>query len=88
MVWNEGVKREIPEGWEIDILDKHIQLKKGISYASKYIESSMGTLMINLASVDINRNYKPNNLKYFNGDYNPEKEIYFGDMHDCVYRFY
>lgn len=80
MVWNEELKREIPEGWEVDALEKHIQLTKGISYTSKNIESKTGIPMINLASIDINRNYKPNELKYYTGVYNSQKEVFFGDM--------
>ncbi len=80
MVWNEELKREIPEGWEVDTLEKHIQLTKGISYTSKNIEAGAGIPMINLASIDINRNYKPNELKFYDGEYNSKKEVHFGDM--------
>lgn len=80
MVWNEKIKREIPEGWEVDILEKHIKLTKGISYTSKNIENKTGIPMINLASIDINRNYRPNELKYYDGEYNSKKEVFFGDM--------
>lgn len=80
MVWNEELKREIPEGWEVETLEKNISLVKGISYKSKNIESNEGIPMINLASIDINRNYKPNELKYFKGNYKEEKEVKFNDM--------
>jgi hypothetical protein len=30
MVWNEGVEREIPEGWEVKKLKKLLQLKQEV----------------------------------------------------------
>ena len=80
MVWNEELKREIPEGWSVCELKDTITLEKGISYTRKNIESGEGVPMINLASIDVHRNYKPNELKYFQGAYNVNKEVHCGDM--------
>ena len=80
MVWNEELKMMVQVGWVVDTLEKHIKLIKGISYTSKNIETKTGIPMINLASIDINRNYKPNELKYYAGVYNSQKEVFFGDM--------
>lgn len=80
MVWNEELKRAIPEGWKCDILKEYINLTKGISYTRENIKSGKGIPMINLASIDINRNYKPNELKFYEGEYNYEKEVYSEDM--------
>ncbi len=80
MIWNEELKREIPEGWKCDILKEYINLTKGISYTSENIKSGKGIPMINLASIDINRNYMPNELKFYEGEYNYEKEVYSEDM--------
>lgn len=80
MVWNKELKREIPEGWSVCELKDAISLEKGISYTKKNIESGEGVPMINLASIDVHRNYKPNELKYFQGTYNVNKEVHCGDM--------
>ena len=74
MDWNDELKREIPEGWRYEELQSKICLTKGISYTSKNIVTGEGIPMINLASIDINRNYKPNELKYFDGDVNESKK--------------
>ncbi|MCL4384185.1 restriction endonuclease subunit S [Patescibacteria group bacterium] len=80
MIWNEVLKRNIPEGWESDKLKGLINFDRGISYTSKDIESQSGIPMINLASIDICRNYRPNELKFFSGKYNPTSLIKHGDM--------
>ena len=80
MVWNEFIKREIPAEWSVCELKDAISLEKGISYTRKNIESGEGVPMINLASIDVHRNYKPNELKYFQGTYNVNKEVHYGDM--------
>lgn len=67
MVWNEELKREIPEGWEVSQLKDKYSIERGISYTSKDIESGDGVPMINLACIDINRNYRDGELKYYNG---------------------
>lgn len=66
MVWCEELKREIPEGWEVSTLKNMYEIKRGISYSSKDIESGEGIPMINLACIDINRNYRDGELKYYN----------------------
>lgn len=80
MVWNDELKSEIPEGWRCDALKKYIKLTKGISYTSKNIKSGKGVPMINLASIDTNRNYKPDKLKFYDGEYNEAKEAYPEEM--------
>lgn len=67
MVWNEELKREIPEGWEVSQLKDKYSIERGISYTSKDIELGDGVPMINLACIDINRNYRNGELKYYNG---------------------
>ena len=66
MVWCEELKREIPDGWEVSTLKNMYEIKRGISYSSKDIESGEGIPMINLACIDINRNYRDGELKYYN----------------------
>lgn len=72
MVWNDELKREIPEGWEFMYLNGQYKIDRGVSYTTKDIESGNGFAMINLACVDINRNYKDGELKYYDGK-NAEK---------------
>lgn len=72
MTWNNQLQREIPVGWSVTTLKGLFNIERGVSYTSKDIESEKGTPMINLASVDTNRNYKPGELKYYSGK-NAEK---------------
>ena len=67
MTWNNQLQREIPVGWSVTTLKGLFNIERGVSYTSKDIESEKGTPMINLASVDTNRNYKPGELKYYSG---------------------
>ena len=68
MVWNEELKRDIPDGWEVSTLRKKYRIERGISYSSKDIESGQGMPMINLACIDTKRNYRDGELKYYDGN--------------------
>lgn len=74
MVYNPQLKREIPEGWEVDSLGNCITIERGISYKSNEIGSFDGTPMINLNSFYLDGNYKVDGLKYFTGKYNKTVE--------------
>ena len=80
MVYNEELKREIPEGWSVATLKGKYEIKKGISYTSDEIKSGQGTPMINLASVDRNRNYQSEELKYYNGKISKDCILHSGDL--------
>lgn len=80
MVYNQELKREIPEGWGVEKLKDKLSVSRGISYKTENIKDNIGTPMINLASIDINRNYKSTGLKYFNGEYLKEKIVSGGDL--------
>lgn len=67
MINNAQVNSEIPNGWEIKKISDLVSLTKGISYSSEDIKSGDGIPMINLASIDINRDYKTNSLKFYSG---------------------
>ncbi len=42
MVWNEKLKREIPEGWEVCSLNNYLEIKSGFPFKSdSYIESGL-----------------------------------------------
>lgn len=82
MVWNEELKREIPEGWEVDRLGKHITSSRGISYNSATLEGD-GVPMINLASFGVDSNYKPAGIKTYNGQYDADKILRPFDLIMC-----
>lgn len=83
MVWNEALKREIPEGWRVDTLGSIIKLERGISYSSEHLEGN-GIPMINLGSFAIGGGYKDGNLKTYNGDYTDQKIIKPYDLLICL----
>ncbi len=82
MVWNEELKKEIPEGWKIDFLGNLFTSKRGISYNSKTIEGN-GVPMINLASFNIDGSYKKEGIKIFSGQYTEDKIVKPFDLLMC-----
>ena len=70
---------EFPENWDLMYLKDVIELQRGVSYKSNNL-SENGLPMINLASFDINRNYKPSELKYIKNLNVDGKECKPGDM--------
>ena len=79
MVYNEDLKREIPQGWEVIELGDLVNFQKGISYSSKDIGLS-GIPMINLNSFYLDGSYKKEGIKYFNGRVNPDRLCKKGDL--------
>jgi type I restriction enzyme S subunit len=82
MVWNEKLKREIPEGWIVTSLGKLVSSNRGISYNTQSISGS-GIPMINLASFNVNGSYKHSGIKSFNGDYSKDKILKPFDLVMC-----
>ena len=80
MVYHPELKREIPEGWGVEKLKDKLSVSRGISYKTENIKDNIGIPMINLASIDISRNYRSSGLKFFNGEYSKEKIVYGGDL--------
>ena len=75
MVWNEKLKREIPEGWEVKEIGDFIATERGISYSTPNISTGKGVPMLNLATFTPGGGgYKANGLKYFLGEY-PKNKI-------------
>ncbi len=74
MMWNEKIKREIPNGWEVDQLKNHMEIERGISYKGTEINGG-GVPMINLNSFYLNGNYKHSGIKYFSGKVNKNKVL-------------
>lgn len=82
MVWNEELKREIPEGWEVKELKKMITSNRGISYNTATI-SGGGVPMINLASFNVDGSYKHKGIKSYNGNYPANKILHPYDLVMC-----
>ena len=80
MIYNEELKREIPEGWEVKPLKGLYCIKRGLSYTSDKIVSGKGIPMINLACIDRNRNYRDGELKYYDGKIPKEAYLKSGDL--------
>ncbi len=79
MVYNAELKREVPEGWDVDTLGNHLTIERGISYSSPDI-AARGTPMINLDSFTLEGRYKVGGVKYFNGTVKPGKHLQPGDL--------
>ena len=80
MVYNETLKREIPEGWEVGSLNGLVDFTRGISYTSSTINDKNGIPMINLKSFNLNGTYRIDGLKYFTGKLNENKIINKNDL--------
>lgn len=74
MVYNEELKREIPEGWVVAELKDFIKSNRGVSYSGKDINGE-GIPMINLNSFNTDSTYKPEGIKCFSGSYNDSKVL-------------
>jgi type I restriction enzyme S subunit len=79
MVWNDELKREIPEGWDVKELRSEIEIQRGISYTSKEIDGD-GIPMINLNSFHLNGTYKPEGIKTYSGKFSEKNLVYPGDL--------
>lgn len=75
MVWNEELKREIPEGWEVKKLGDLFTTNRGVSYSTATITGDNGIPMINLASFSPDGTYKVSGLKLFTGECTKEKVL-------------
>ncbi len=79
MVWNEELKREIPEGWDVKYLRNEIQIQRGISYTSKEINGD-GIPMINLNSFNLDGTYKSEGVKTYSGKFTEKNIVKSGDL--------
>ena len=81
MVYNEKLKREIPEGWDVKkIRDCINPIERGMSYTSASIATKEGIPMINLACFTKQGNYRIGELKFYNEDYDSSYLVSEGDM--------
>ena len=75
MKYSPELNMNIPISWEISTLKNRHTVDRGISYTSKDISEGTGTPMINLACIDINRNYRDGQLKYYNNCVSTDKSL-------------
>lgn len=62
MVWNEDLKREIPEGWEIAKMEECSEIKKGDLITSK--DAEIGSIKVVAAGIDFSYFHStPNRMK-------------------------
>lgn len=84
MVWNEKLKREIPEGWEVKRVGDIISTERGISYSTPNIITGEGVPMLNLATfMPGGGDYKADGLKHYLGDYPKNKVLQPYDLIMC-----
>ena len=75
MVWNEKLKREIPQGWDISDVKSLIEpIERGVSYSSDEILDMFATPMINLACFSKAGDYRLGEMKFFSGNI-PETKL-------------
>ena len=82
MVYNEQLKREIPEGWEVKRIGECITTNRGHSYTGENL-SPNGIPMINLASFTPNGKYNPNGIKFYEGKISKDKQLQPYDLVIC-----
>lgn len=74
MVWNEELKREIPEGWKVSRIGDLCKISRGVSYTTANLKSD-GTPIISLASINRKGEYIPEGIKYYSGKYDESKVL-------------
>jgi len=79
MVFNEELKREIPEGWEIRELGEEINIERGLSYKSAEIKGG-GIPMISLNSFNLDGTYKASGIKMYSGKFTNKNLASSGDL--------
>ena len=76
MVWNDKLKREIPQGWNISNVKSLIEpIERGISYSSDDLLDPFATPMINLACFSKAGDYRLGEMKFFSGKVSNDKLI-------------
>lgn len=83
MVWNDELKREIPEGWKLATVGNLLSVTKGISYTSTDLEGN-GIPMVNLASFSTDGMIKLDGMKTFSGSLDSRRLVMPGNLLMCV----
>ena len=82
MVYHEGLKRHIPQGWNVVELRHLATSNRGVSYTGKDIIAD-GIPMINLNSFKTNGTFKIDGTKSFSGEYSASKVLRPFDLVMC-----
>lgn len=82
MVWNEELKREIPEKWNARQIKDFASMSRGISYTAKDITDE-GIPIISLASISRDGDYIPEGIKFYNGIIPDNKKLNKYDLVMC-----
>ena len=81
MVWNETLKREIPNGWSnTNIMSLINLIERGISYSSEDLLDPTSIPMVNLACFSKAGDYRLGEMKFFSGKVLELKLIHPMDM--------
>ncbi len=80
MVYNKVLKREVPEGWEVNAFKGLLNFTRGVSYTSNTVNETLGIPMINLKSFNLNGTYRKDGIKYFTGKLNESRIISKDDL--------
>lgn len=83
MVWNEELKRGIPNGWAVKSIREFVNIRRGISYTSEQLKRQ-GIPMINLNSFNTNGTYKAEGIKNYGGQVTKGKTIRAYDLLICA----
>ena len=83
MVWNDALKREIPEGWEVHRASEYISPVRGVSYSAEDLIGD-GIPMFNLNSFNEDGTYKTAGLKTFSGAVADDRLVAPHDLIMCV----
>lgn len=70
---------EIPKDWRTVLVEDEVQLVKGVSYRSEELTHS-DTALVTLKSVNRGGGYRPDGLKPYTGEYEPEQVITPGEL--------
>lgn len=79
MVWNEKLKRTIPESWIVKDLRDEIEFQRGISYTSEELKGE-GVPMINLNSFNLDGTIKSEGIKTYSGKYSEKNIVKQGEL--------
>ena len=83
MIYNESLRRDIPEGWEVITANELASIERGISYTASELADE-GVSLINLASFNTDGTYKHSGLKHFTGTVKDTKFLTSDDLVMCV----
>ncbi|GIW56660.1 MAG: restriction endonuclease [Nitrospiraceae bacterium] len=71
---------EIPEGWEVDTVGKHVRSVKGKSYKSEHLQEGGDTALVTLKSFARGGGYRHDGLKSYSGAFEPEQVVRPGEL--------